>query len=95
VPWHGPHIWQPWFAVRRRWSGRTVQIAAPIAKLQVPVDEIQLQWRMLQYAWCRSPVFWKVVGPPELMEELARIRTAVWGKPGASIYLCQHEIRGD
>ena len=87
--------WSRFYDLRYRWSHCAIELAAPVGKADVPHDEIALQWQMLAYHACRSPYFWKVVGPATLMEELAELPTTVWGRYGASLYLCQHEIRGD
>jgi len=86
--------WSQFYGLRRRWSHRVVELGAPIGFSHVPLNEIAMQAQMLSYHACRSKLFWKVVGPPELMKELAQLPTAVWGGYGASLYLCQHEIIG-
>jgi hypothetical protein len=88
-------LWHRLFDLRRQWSHQELWIDPPICFEHLPKDEIQLQHRMLCYHMCRSNAFWKVVGPPELTAALASIPAALWGNPGASIYLCQHEVIGD
>lgn len=58
---------------------------------------------------CLSPVFWHAIGPPELLDDLrgkkGGTRTITWSRAvgnelfvaavSMSLFLCQHEIRGD
>jgi hypothetical protein len=83
------------FEMRRRWSDRVVCVTAPVGIGQVPGADMDLITQKLSYWKCRSQSFWKAVGPPALMEDLAKIQAAVWGRYGTVLYLCQHEIRGD
>jgi hypothetical protein len=87
--------WSRYYNLRRRWSHSVVEVAAPVGIAGLPNIGIDDQWQLLAYHLCRSRSFWRVVGPPALMDELATLPTAVWGRYCANLYLCQHEIPGD
>jgi hypothetical protein len=83
--------------IRRRWSFQRVTVSAPLGKnCRIDGEDLQMLWQNMSYLRCRSEVHWKVIGPPPLMIEMDG---DPWDKcseaQAISMFLCQHEIRGD
>ena len=100
------------FGLRERWSYSNVLISGPQT-----IGEVDLERRrgdlhtmlQVQSHWlCLSKLFWRAIGPPELMEDLRGKSEGTqnrWSRAigqerfvaavPMSLLLCQHEIRGD
>lgn len=98
--------------IRERWSHRTVMISGPRTIDQVNAersrDDLHTMLQMASQWKCGSAIFWRAIGPAELMEDLRgssgekhipwtpELGPEVYAAAvQMSLYLCQHEIRGD
>jgi hypothetical protein len=99
-------FWRRVFRLRERWSHRTVVIAAPCDRNEILAADWHTSWQLLAYSQCRTTVLWRAVGPPELLADLRgnnsgrplpwhRSNEEVAEAAPLSLFLCQHEIRGD
>jgi hypothetical protein len=93
-------FWRRARTIREAWSHKIVEIDAPVGPhilLEEPDYMALSLWFFRSY--CQSTVYWKVIGPDELLTDLAT--DPLHPGPGTehlndlSLYLCQHEIRGD
>lgn len=99
VPLCTPFV-QRMYAIREKWSHRVVEISAPVN--QTPAGLVDGMTYMLWFLEdrCRTTAYWKVIGPAELLVELAYDpgMNLPWPRRewhNLNFYLCQHEIRGD
>jgi hypothetical protein len=95
------------FGLRERWSREVVTVSTPFDINGILSRDLHTSLQCLSYWRCQSKAFWKVVGPPELLNDLRgtnRGKVLQWSH-GLSVeevvasaplqfYLCQHEITG-
>jgi len=56
--------------IRRRWSFRNVVVAPPVSGEEILAVDLDTWWLMLGSWMCPTDIFWRVIGPKELTDEL-------------------------